>query len=205
MSNYPEDKKIIKTLIKEVRHCMDEGYYEEAISKLQKCLSMDIELKDRLSVFDELGYCFLRLGWYETAVKTYDQILKVNPSDNDSRFYRASAYASLKWIDEAIQELKIILASDPTDVLARHDLALCYRSKGWMQESLEEMKTAKKYAETYSNPEEKEVVESSLKNLEEEIENGDDDETKNAFLKLILALIIKRRLKIKKRARGDKS
>ena len=57
MSNYPEDKKIIKTLIKEARRCMDEGYYEEAISKLQKCLSMDIGLKDRLAVSNELGYC----------------------------------------------------------------------------------------------------------------------------------------------------
>lgn len=195
----------ISILIEEARHCMDEGYYEEAISKLQKCLSMDIELEDRLSVFDELGYCFLRLGWYEDAVKTYNQILEVNPSDNNSRFFRASAYASLKWTDEAIQELKIILVSDPTDVLARHDLALCYRSKGWKQESLEEMRTAKKYAETYGNPEEKEVVESSLKNLEEETENGDDDETKNALLRLILALVIKRRLKVKKMVKGDKS
>jgi hypothetical protein len=58
------------------------------------------------------------------------------------------------------------------------------------EESLEEMREAKKYAETYGNPEEKEVVESSLKNLEEEIENGGDDETTNALLRLILALII---------------
>ena len=74
---------------------MDEGCYEEAIPNLQKCLRMDIAFEDRLSVFDELGYCFLRLGWYEDAVKTYEQILEVNPSDNDSRFFRASAYASL--------------------------------------------------------------------------------------------------------------
>lgn len=180
---------------------MDEGYYEEAIPNLQKCLSMDIGIKDRMAVFNELGYCFLRLGWFEDAVKIYNQILKVNPSDNDSRFFRTSAYLSLKWTDEAIQELKIILASDPTDVLARHDLALCYKAKGWMQESLEGMRAAKKCAETYGNPEEKEVIESSLKNLEEEIENGSDDETKNTLLRLILALVIKRRLK--KRAKGD--
>jgi tetratricopeptide (TPR) repeat protein len=199
MSNYPEDKKIIRSLIEEARHCMDEAYYEEAISKLQKCLRMDIEFEDRLSASGELGYCFLRLGWYKDAVETYNQIIEADPLDNDSRFFRASAYLSLKWTDEAIQELKIILASDSTDVLARHDLALCYRSKGWIQESLEEMKTAKQYAETYGNQEEKEVIESSLKNLEEEIETGGDDETKAALLKLILALIIKRRLNLKRR------
>jgi tetratricopeptide (TPR) repeat protein len=176
---------------------MNEDYYQEAKSKLQKCLSMDIGPKDRLAVFNELAYCFLRLGWFEGAAKTYDQILKVNPSDNDSRFFRASAFASLKWLDEAIQELKIILASDPTDVLARHDLALCYRSKGWMQESLEEMRSASKYAQAYGSPDEREIIESSLKNLEEEIETGGDDETREALLKIILALIIKRRLKIK--------
>jgi tetratricopeptide (TPR) repeat protein len=205
MSNYSEYKEIIKTLIEEAHHFIEQGYYEDAVSKLQKCLRMEIEFEDRLSVLDELGYCFMRLGWYEDAVKTYNQILEVNPTDNDTRFFRASAYASLKWIDEAIKELKIILASDTTDILARHDLALWYRSKGWMRESLEEMRTAKKYAETYGSSEEKEVVESSLEHLEEEIENGGDDETKNALLRLILALMIKRRLKIKKReGRKDK-
>jgi tetratricopeptide (TPR) repeat protein len=188
----------ISIFIEEVHRFIEQGFYNEAVSELQKCLRMEIGFENRLSVLDELGYCFLRLGWYEDAVRTYNQILEVKPSDNDSRFFRASAYASLKWIDEAIQELKTIIASDPTDVLARHDLALCYRSKGWMQESLEEMRTAKRYAETYGNPDEKEVVESSLKNLEQEIENGGDDGTKNALLRLILALIIKRRLKIKK-------
>lgn len=205
MAKITDSEEEFSIFIEEAHHCIEQGYYEEAVSKLQKCLRMGVRFEeDRLSVLNELGYCFLRLGWYEDGVKTYNQILEVNPSDNDSRFFRASAYASLKWIDEAIQELKIILASDPTDVLARHDLALCYRSKGWMQESLEEMRTAKKYAETYGNSEEKEVVESSLKHLEEDIENGDDDETKNTLLRLILALIIKRRFKVKQR-KGDRA
>jgi tetratricopeptide (TPR) repeat protein len=107
-----------------------------------------------LFTLSELGYCYLRLGWFKEAVEVFDQYLKADPSDADARFFRADAYASLKWADEAIKELRIILASDPNDVLARHELALRYRDKGWMKESLNEMKKANSIAIIYGNAEE---------------------------------------------------
>jgi tetratricopeptide (TPR) repeat protein len=112
----------------------------------------------RTAILDDLGYCFLKLGWFEEAIKVYTQLLKANPANNDSRFFLASAYASLKWTGDAIEELSTILTSDPNDVLARHDLALCYRNMGWMKESLEEMKIAHTKAMIYGNCEEKEIV-----------------------------------------------
>ncbi len=72
----------------------------------------------------------------------FAEYLKINPSDNDGRFFLAGAYASMRWTNEAIAELEIVLTSDPTDILARHDLALCYRDMGWVRESLEEMRKA---------------------------------------------------------------
>ena len=103
---------------------------------------MEDEPEWRAAILNELGYCFLRLGWFEDAVKIYKEYLEFLPSDNDGRFFLASPYASLKWTSDAMQELRTILDSDPHDVLAHHDLALCYRDMGWMKESLEEMKIA---------------------------------------------------------------
>ncbi len=194
--------EIITILLENARHLIDQSYYEEAVTNLQKCLRLEIEPEMRVATLDPVGYCYLRLGWYEDAIKVYKQLLEVYPHDPDIRFYLASGYASLKWTDEAIAELKTILRSDPTDVLARHDLGLCYREKGWLRESLEEMRKANEYAATYGNPEEKEIVESSLGHIEEEIKDGDEDGTKEALLLLILLAAVLKRSKLKARKPG---
>jgi len=195
------DKKhqIISVLIKEARHSMNHEHFEDAVLKLQRCLQLEEEPKSRAAILGDLGYCFLRLGWFEEAVKVYTQLLKANPADNDSRFYLASAYASLKWTNGAIEELRTILSTDLNDVLAHHDLWLCYRDLGWMKESLEEMKIANAKAMIYGNPEEKEVVKSSLSNLEEEMENGDEDGSQDSLLSLILLLTIIKKFMHRKR------
>jgi tetratricopeptide (TPR) repeat protein len=132
-------------------------------------------------------------------VKIYTELLRANPANNDSRFFLASAYAFLKWTNDAIEELRTILSTDLNDVLAHHDLGLCYRDLGWMKESLEEMKIANAKAMIYGNPEEKEVVKSSLVNLEQEIENGDEDGSKDALLFFILLIVINKGSKLKLR------
>lgn len=182
--------EFISLLINEARHSMDHRHFEDAVPKLRRSLRLENEPESRTSILKDLGYCFLMLGWFEDATKVFAKLLKADPWDNDSRFYLASAYASLKWTRDAIQELRTILASDPNDVLAHHDLALCYRDLGWMTESLEEMKTAHAKAMAFGNSSEKEIVKSSLAHLEHEIENGDEDGSKDALLFLVLLIAI---------------
>jgi tetratricopeptide (TPR) repeat protein len=194
MNKSGKTRQIISVLMKEARHSMDHGHFEDAVLKLQRCLQLEDEPESRTTILSELGYCFLRLGWFEEAVKVYTELLRANPFDNDSRFYLASAYASLKWTGDAIEELRTILDSDPNDVLAQHDLALCYRDMGWMKESLEEMKRAEADAVIYGNADEKQLVKSSLANLEQEIENGGESGSYESLLFLILLTgIIKKR------------
>jgi len=193
------DPEIISLLRREARRLTDQGYYEEAAIKLRTCLQMECDTVKKAPILGNIGYCFLRLGWYEDAVKAYTQYLEICPSNNDARFFLASAYASLKWIDEATTELNTILRSDPTDVLARHDLSLCYRDKGWLRESLEEMRKANEYAVTYGNAEEKEIINSSLGHIEEEVQDGDEDGTNETFLLLILLATVMKRSKLKTR------
>jgi tetratricopeptide (TPR) repeat protein len=197
MDKSDKTHQIISVLMKEARHSMDHEHFEDAVLKLQRCLQLENEPESRPTILNELGYCFLRLGWFEEAVKIYTELLRANPFDNDSRFYLASAYASLKWTGDAIEELRTILSTDLNDVLAHHDLGLCYRDMGWMKESLEEMKIANAKAMIYGNPKEKEVVRNSLALLKEEIENEDEDGSKDALLFFILLTTMIKRLKLK--------
>ncbi len=182
--------EFISFLMNEAHDSIDYEHFEDAVPKLQRCLRLENEPENRTTILKDLGYCFLRLGWFEDATEVFAKLLKADPWDNDSRFYLASAYASLKWTDDAIKELRAILASDPNDVLAYHDLALCYRDLGWMKESLTEMKRARAKAMMYSNSRESEVVKSSLAHLGHEIENGDEDGSKEVLLFLILLLAV---------------
>jgi tetratricopeptide (TPR) repeat protein len=197
MDKSGKTQQIISILMKEARHSMDHENFQDAVIKLQRCLQLENEPKSRTAILHDLGYCFLRLGWFEDAVKVYKEYLKLLPFDNDGRFFLASAYASLKWTNNAIEELRTILSIDPNDVLGHHDLSLCYRDLGWMKESLEEMKIANAKAMIYGNPEEKEVVKTSLANLEQEMENGDEDGSKNVLLFFILLISILKKLKSK--------
>ncbi|MGO8988303.1 MAG: tetratricopeptide repeat protein [bacterium] len=201
MDKSDKTHQIISVLMKEARHSIDHEHFEDAVIKLQRCLQLEDGPGSRTAILDDLGYCFLRLGWFEDAVKIYKEYLKLLPSDNDGRFFLASAYASLKWTSDAIEELRALLGSDPNDVLARHDLALCYRNMGWMKESLAEMKIANAKAMIYGNSKEREVVKSSLANLEQEIENEDDDGNRNVFLLFILLMMVQKRKNLKTRKR----
>jgi len=196
------DPEMIFVITKEGHWLIDQGCYEEAAIEFLMCLPLERDSLKRAASLRELGYCYLKLGWFEDAVKVYKELLEAYPHDPDIRFYLASAYASLKWTDEAIAELKTILRSDPTDVLARHDLSLCYRDKGWLRESLEEMRKANEYAAIYGNTEGKEIVKSSLGHIEEEIQGGDEDGTKETlFLLILLATVLRgSRLKTRKPA-----
>ena len=132
-----EVRQFISGLMKEASHLIDQGYYEEAIVKLKMCLQVETDPSARQTILCDLGYCFLEMGWYEEAVRVFTRHLEAFPSDNDARFYLASAYASMGWTNESVTELRKILASDPTDVLACHALGLCYRDRGWLKDSLE--------------------------------------------------------------------
>ena len=188
-------EKIIRALRRQASHLIDQGLFEEAISQLNRCLSLEDEPEARADIFCELGFCFLRMGWYEDGMRIFSQRLETSPFDNDARFYLANAYNSMGWINESIAEFKKILASDPTDVLSYHGLSLCYKDKGWLRESLEIMRAAKEQAAVHGNQDEKEIVEQSLANLEKEIEEGEEDKFKKGLLLAILLAALKKRKK----------
>ena len=79
MDKSDKTHQIISVLMKEARHSMDHEHFEDAVLKLQRCLQLEDEPESRAAILDDLGYCFLRLGWFEEAVKVYTQLLEANP------------------------------------------------------------------------------------------------------------------------------
>ncbi len=189
MADHFEIRQSICGLIEEASHLIDQGFYEEAIPKLNHFLQVEDHPSARRPVLYELGYCFLRMGWHEDAVKIFSQYLETFPFDNDARFYLATAYASMGWTNESVTELRKILASDPTDVLACHALGLCYRDRGWLKDSLKIMRAARNQAAGYGTQKEKEIIEESLTSLEKEIEKAEEDKLRERSLLAILLII----------------
>jgi tetratricopeptide (TPR) repeat protein len=188
-------EEIIRELRRQASHLIDRGFFEEAISQLNQCLHLEDEPEARADILCELGFCFLRMGWYDDGMRTFSQHLETSPFDNDARFYLASAYNAMGWINESIAEFKKILTADPTDALSYHGLGLCYKDKGWLKESLGVMRIAKEQAAIHGNQEEKDIIEKSLANLEKEIEEGGEDKMRRTFLLAILLAILEGRRK----------
>ena len=81
MDKSDKTHQIISVLMKEARHSMNHEHFEDAVIKLQWCLQLEEEPEWRPSILDKLGYCFLRLGWFEEAVNFYTEYYKILPSD----------------------------------------------------------------------------------------------------------------------------
>ncbi len=62
MDKSDKPHQIISVLMEEARHSMDQGHFEDAVLKLQRCLQLGDEPKSGAAILGELGYCFLRLG-----------------------------------------------------------------------------------------------------------------------------------------------
>ena len=72
----------------------------------------------------ERAYDFLNEGEIEYALKLYDEILKVNPTDIHALNYKGLALASLGHYDEAIQWYDKVLAIDPNDSDAKYNKSI---------------------------------------------------------------------------------
>lgn len=67
------------------------------------------------------------------AVKYWEQVLALNPSDNDARTDLARGLFNLRKIDQAIKELNMVLANDPEHINANLNLGIVYMNTSPIQ------------------------------------------------------------------------
>jgi hypothetical protein len=73
MPMHYEIQQIISILMKDAHYSIKHGHHEDAVSKLQECLRLEDEPDSRVTILDDLGCCFLRLRWFEDAVKSVNE------------------------------------------------------------------------------------------------------------------------------------
>lgn len=74
------------------------------------------------------AYESLNEGEIEYALKLYDEILKLNPTDIHALNYKGLALAGLGDYDEAIQWYDKVLAIDPNDSDAKYNKSIALLS-----------------------------------------------------------------------------
>jgi tetratricopeptide (TPR) repeat protein len=85
-----ETHQSISVLMNEARHSMDHGHFDDVLLKLRRCLQLEDEPESRAIILNDLGYCLLKLGTFEEAIKVHTKLLEADPLDNDSRFFLAT-------------------------------------------------------------------------------------------------------------------
>ena len=61
------------------------------------------------------GTVYTYIRDFENAVKSFDECIKLNPKNYDSRFYRGQVLAKLNQIDKANEDWKVALEIKPND------------------------------------------------------------------------------------------
>jgi ribosomal protein S12 methylthiotransferase accessory factor len=97
----------------------DMGEYQEAIRILHLGVEQDDE---RYDLHNLLGFCYYKLGQYETAVTHFSRSVEVDPSQAIDFFNLGVNLRKLDRIDEAIHNFKIALTMEPYLEMARTHL-----------------------------------------------------------------------------------
>lgn len=87
---------------------LQEGKIEEALSLFTEATSYS---KYDYRIFDQRGYCLLKLGRYSEAIADLEHSLTIQPEGKDTLFYCAEAYVQTKQFEKAqvkIQQLKAL-------------------------------------------------------------------------------------------------
>ncbi len=91
------------------------------------------ELETALSIYPQyfeaekpLGYVYLKLGAFETAVRHFDQYLVMNPTDVTTLNNKAAALMGMQLYEGAIPLLQMALTKEPADTSAVKNLGRCY-------------------------------------------------------------------------------
>jgi hypothetical protein len=59
------ESQILYMIMREANRLRDQGYYEEAAIEFQRCLRLERDPVKKVTILRNIGYCFLRPGWYE--------------------------------------------------------------------------------------------------------------------------------------------
>ena len=100
--------------------CLKEtGEYRNALAVLEKGAAIDPE---RTDIYNLMGFCHFMLKEHETAIRCFEQVIRLNPSSAIDYANIASNYRDMGETDKAVAYYRIALGIDPGIEFARANL-----------------------------------------------------------------------------------
>ncbi len=97
----------------------DLGDYRSAIDVLKKGASLD---PDRTDIHNLMGFCYFKLKQHEASIKSFEQVVSLNPASAIDYANIASNYRDMGDTDRAIAYYRIALNLDPDIDFAKKNL-----------------------------------------------------------------------------------
>ena len=119
----------------------------EALTEFNRARKLGCKLAD---VYCDIAYIHSRLGETEKAIKTYDEVLKIDPLFYRAHFELGEIYMNKESWDQASTEFYKVVQLRPDYALAYYDLGLVYSKKGFKEKAIEEFKSFLEYSKDES-------------------------------------------------------
>ena len=96
----------------------------------------------RVDAMIKVGLIYFEKKRYNESIKTFEDVLKLNPGLNRVRYYLATAYEGNSQVDKATAEFSKIPAGDGSFTEAKIHLAYIYERQGRLEDTITELKEA---------------------------------------------------------------
>jgi tetratricopeptide (TPR) repeat protein len=92
--------------------------YKKAVKNYNKALDLQPDMKE---AYNNLGYCYRKLGELDKSIKAYTNALRLDPNFAQAREYLGETYLALKRLDKANEQLTYLteLKSPYADTLSQ--------------------------------------------------------------------------------------
>ena len=99
---------------------LKKGQWDKAISKLKQAISYQKNEKSMVSLYNDLGNNYMRLGRYRPAEIAFKNAIKINPKYMNAHYGLAGAYLRQNKLEEALEEFKKVVELAPDSQEAKY-------------------------------------------------------------------------------------
>ena len=124
----------------------DDNHYIEKFkipSSSNKIYMTNLDKRQTLGCFfNNLGNSYRDVGEMDSALRSLEKAVEINPGLAESRANLANIYLDKNMVEQAIEQYKIALLANQNDAKTHNNLGNAYAKKDWLSQAVAEYKTA---------------------------------------------------------------